>query len=630
LADFAPDIACVRILVGDDGGVKLASQLIEEQLKRLPHRPGVYLMRDAAKNILYVGKAADLFKRVRSYFRATHKLTRKIQRMVSRVADIDFYIASSEQEALIMELNFIKQYHPRYNVSLKDDKTFPYLKIDLNEDWPRVYVTRRFEQDGGRYFGPFSSSRSVKQTLRVLQYIFPLRICSKTITGKAMRPCLEYHLGHCLAPCTGAVSRKEYADVVKDAMLFLEGKQEKVVRELKTRMERTAASQDYERAALLRDQIQAIHEVIEGEKVAAIIRGEQDVIAFVPDGDQAYVQVLFVRGNKLTGRESFLLQGTHQEEPEQIMTSFVKQYYSSCPQIPPLLLLQYPVEDKAVIREWLKSRRGAAVGIQVPRRGVKKKLVDMAAENARQGLEQLKIKALTTTRSLDSALKEVEKELKLAGPPQRLEAYDISNIQGSSAVGSMVVFEKGRPKPAHYRRFKIKTVAGVNDYAMLQEVLRRRFKHINKNETSNADAWSIVPDLILIDGGKGQLNAALTALKETNIEVPVVSLAKENEEIYVPRRKNPVILPRSSPGLQLLQHLRDEAHRFAISYFSSVHRRKAFTSALDGVPGIGPRRKSALIRQFGSVQRIREASVEELAATTGMTREQANKIKEYL
>jgi excinuclease ABC subunit C len=607
----------------------LASPLIEEQLKRLPHRPGVYLMRDAARTILYVGKASDLHKRVRSYFQTPHKLTRKTQRLVSRIADIDFYVASSEQEALIMELNFIKQYHPRYNVSLKDDKTFPYLKIDLNETWPRVYITRRFEQDGGRYFGPFSSGRSVRQTLHVLQRIFPLRICSKTITGRSARPCLEYHLGHCLAPCTGAVSREEYDQVIKDVTLFLEGKQEKVVRELKARMDRTAASMDYERAALLRDQIQAIHEVIEGEKVAAIIRGEEDIIAFIPNGDQAYVQVLFVRGNKLTGRESFLLQGTRQEEPTQIMTSFVKQYYSSCPQIPPLLLLQYPLDDKLVIRDWLKSRRGGAVAIQVPRRGVKKQLVDIAAENARQGLEQLKIKELTATKSLDDALLEIEKELKLAGSPQRLEAYDISNIQGSSAVGSMVVFEEGKPKPAHYRRFKIKTVQGANDYAMLREVLQRRFKHVAQ-KSSEADTWAIMPDLILIDGGKGQLNAALTALKEAGIEVPVIGLAKENEEIFLPRQKNPVILPRSSPGLQLLQRLRDEAHRFAISYFSNVHRRRAFTSALDAVPGIGPRRKSVLIRQFGSVQGIREASVEELAAATGMTREQVNRIKEYL
>ncbi len=608
----------------------MASSLIETLLNRLPHRPGVYLMRDAAGVILYVGKAVNLHNRVRSYFQSTQKLTPKLQKMVSRVADIDFYVASSEQEALIMELNFIKQYHPRYNVSLKDDKTFPYLKVAVNEDWSRVYVTRRYEQDGGRYFGPFSSSRSVKQTLRLLQYIFPFRICSKNITGKAPRPCLEYHLGRCLAPCTGAVSRREYGQVIREVILFLEGKREKVARDLKARMEKAAKAMDYEKAARLRDQIQAIHEVIEGEKIAAVIRGEQDVIAFVHEGDQAYVQVLFIRSNKLTGRESFLLQGTRQEEPRQIMTSFVKQYYSSSPQVPPLLLLQYPVDERQVIKEWLKGRRGAKVEIQVPRQGVKKQLIDIAAENARQGFEQLKIKAISSSTSLDDALEEIEKELKLKSPPLRMEAYDISNIQGSSAVGSMVVFEKGKPKPAHYRRFKIKTVTGANDYAMLQEVLQRRFKHGTKGGTSAPDTWSIKPDLVLIDGGKGQLNAALSVIKDTGNDVPVASLAKENEEIFLPRRKEPVVLPKSSPGLQLLQRLRDEAHRFAISYYASVHRRKTFTSVLDGIPGIGPRRKSALLRQFGSVDRIREATLEELTAATGMTREQAEKIKEHL
>jgi len=608
----------------------MPSRLIEEQLQRLPHRPGVYLMRDAEKTILYVGKANDLHNRVRSYFQSTNKLSPKNQRMVSRVADIDFYIATSEQEALIMELNFIKQYHPRYNISLKDDKSFPYLKVDINEEWPRVYVTRRFEQDGARYFGPFSSSKSVKQTLHVIQHIFPFRMCSKNITGKAQRPCLEYHLGHCLAPCTGSVSRKEYAQVIEEVTLFLEGKQDRVLRELKARMAKAAKTADFEKAAFLRDEIQAIHEVIEGEKIAAVIRGEEDVIAFVQDGDQAYVQVLFVRSSKLTGRESFLLQNTRQEEPKQIMTSFVKQFYSSCPQIPPLLLLQYPVEEKPVIREWLKSRRGKGVEIQVPRRGVKKQLVDTAAENARQGLEQLKIKQMTTAKSLDGALDEIERELKLKDSPQRMEAYDISNIQGKSAVGSMVVFEKGKPKPAHYRRFKIKTVEGANDYAMLQEVLLRRFKHAGKNTAPAGDAWAIKPDLVLIDGGKGQLNAAISALKETGVEAAVASLAKENEDIFLPRRKQPVVLPKSSPGLQLLQRLRDEAHRFAISYFSTLHRRKSFVSALDGIPGIGPKRKSALLRQFGTVRRIGEASVEELVAATGMTAEQAAKIKEYL
>jgi len=608
----------------------VVSNLIEEQLNRLPHSPGIYLMRDAEGSILYVGKANNLHHRVRSYFNQTQKLSPKITRMVSQVADIDFFVVTSEQEALILEQNFIKQYHPRYNVRLRDDKTFPYLRIGISEEWPRILITRRLEQDGGRYFGPFASAKSIKQTLRVIQVIFPFRICSKDITGKARRPCLEYHLGHCLAPCTGKVSHKEYAEVINEVILFLEGKQEKVVRELKARMNKASEARDFEKAARIRDQIQAISEVIEGQKIAAKVRGEQDVIAFAQDKDQAYVQVCFIRGNRLIGRESFLLQGTRHEEPVQIMTSFIKQFYSSSPNIPPLVLLQYPVEDKSVIRDWLQSKRGARFEIQVPRRGSKKQLIDIVAENARQGLEQLKIKELTAPRSMDAALAEIEKELSLKSLPLRIEAYDISNIQGSSAVGSMVVFEKGKPKPAHYRRFKIKTVSGANDYAMLQEVLQRRFKRSLKADTSTTDSWAIIPDLVLIDGGKGQLNSALSVLKEMGSTIPLASIAKENEEIYLPRRKEPVVLPKSSPGLQLLQRLRDEAHRFAISYYAKVHRRKAFTSVLDDIPGIGPRRKSALLRQFGSVQRIREASVDELVAATGLPREKVERIREYL
>jgi len=608
----------------------LSNQLIKEQLDRLPHKPGVYLFRDTGGNILYVGKANNLHNRVRSYFSASSQVSPKIALLASLMADIDFFTVTSEQEALILELNFIKQYHPRFNVRLKDDKTFPYLKIDVKEEWPRVYRTRRIDDDGGRYFGPFSSSRSVKDTLRVLQRLFPFRICNKTITGAKHRPCLEYHLGHCLAPCTGSVSKKEYDQVIKEVILFLEGKRDKVIRELKTRMNKASAGTDYEKAAALRDQIQAMEEVIEGERIAATVRGEQDVIAYIQDEDKAYVQVLFIRSNRLTGREGFLLQGTRHEEPRQIITSFVKQYYSSSPQIPPLLLLQYPIEDKQVVKDWLRSKRGGVVNIQVPRRGIKKQLVDIAAENARQGWEQLKIKEMTSPRSLDKALEEIEKELKLKKKPVRMEAYDISNIQGTSAVGSMVVFEDGRPKPAHYRRFKIKTVSGANDYAMLQEVLRRRFKRGKNADSSDTTTWGIMPDLILIDGGKGQLNAALAVLNESGVDIPTASLAKEKEEIFLPGRKKPVVLPKSSPGLQMLQNIRDEAHRFAISYYAKVHRKKSFTSVLDNIPGIGPRRKSALMHHFGSVPRIQEASIDELVAATGMTHNQAKKIKEYL
>jgi len=612
--------------------VSLTSNLITAQLKQLPANPGVYLMKDTEGNILYVGKAANLHHRVRSYFGAGQKLSPKTERMVARVGDLDFFVTNSEQEALILECNLIKRYRPRYNVRLKDDKAFPYLKINLNEDWPRVYVTRRLEENGGHYFGPFASAKSVRQTLKVLKGIFPFRSCSRTITGNDLRPCLDYHIHHCLGPCIGVVSQQEYAKVIKQVILFLEGKQKRVIQGLESQMEKAAEFLDFEKAALLRDQIQAIDRVIEGQKIAATVRGEQDVIAFASDKDQACVQVFLIRSGKLIGRESFVLQGTSSEEPKQIMSSFIKQFYGSAPYIPPLLLLQHPVEDKTIIENWLRSKRGAKVHIQMPHRGNKKQLVKIVAENAEQGLQQLKIKQATPS-DLTAALAEIERELHLPRLPSRIECYDISYIQGIAAVGSMVVFEQGKPKSSHYRRFRIKTVSGANDYAMLQEVLRRRFKRSNL-ESSNASSpstWTALPDLVLIDGGKGQLNAALSVMEETGAGVvPTASLAKENEEVFIPQQTEAISLPCSSPGLQLLQRLRDEAHRFALGYHQNIRKKETFTSVLDTIPGIGPNRKRALLKQFGSVQAIRKASTEELAATRGMRQSVAKKIKEYL
>jgi len=605
----------------------LISNLITEQLRQLPTSPGVYLMRDTDGGILYIGKAANLHHRVRSYFSAVQKLSPKLKRMVARVNDFDFFVTTSEQEALILELNLIKRHRPSYNVQLKDDKTFPYLKINTSEDWPRVHITRRLEEDGARYFGPFASGKSIRQTLKTIRGIFPFRSCSKAITGTDLSPCLEYHIGHCLAPCIGAVSKSEYDVVIKQVILFLEGKQEKVIQELESKMKKAAEALDFEKAALIRDQIQAVNRVIEGQRIATTVRGEQDVIAFAQDKDQAYVQVFFIRSSKLIGRESFILQGARSEEPSPIMTSFIKQFYNSTPYIPPLLLLQYPVEDTKIIESWLQSKKGAKVNIQVPRQGNKNQLVKIVAENAEQGLEQLKIKQLATPGSLTAALAEIEKELHLPCTPLRMEGYDISNIQGKAAVGSMVVFDKGKPKPSHYRRFRIKTVSGADDYAMLHEVLKRRFKQ----SRDASDTWAILPDLILIDGGKGQLNAALSAMSEAGVNsVPTASLAKENEEIFIPASSLPIILPRSSQGLQLLQRLRDEAHRFALGYHQKIHKRETFASSLDNIPGIGPKRKRALLKQFGSLRAIREAPIEELAVTVGMSRSLAIRIKEHL
>jgi excinuclease ABC subunit C len=600
--------------------------LVTEQLKQLPASPGVYLMRDAENTILYVGKAANLRHRVNSYFTAQYKLSPKLQQMVAQVHDVDFFVTNSEQEALILELNMIKQYRPRYNVRLKDDKSFPYLKISLNEEWPKLYMTRRLEKDGGRYFGPFASAWSVRETLKVLRGIFPFRSCSRLISGADARACLEYHMGRCIGPCIGEVSKQEYASVIKQVILFLEGKQEKIVRELENRMNKAADSLQFEKAARIRDQIQAINTVIEGQKIAARVRGDQDVIAFAQEKDQACVQVFFIRKGKLIGRESFILEGTRSEEPQQIMTSFVKQFYASSTYIPPLLLLQHPVEGAEVIESWLQGKRGSKVRIQVPRRGNKKQQVNIVAENAQQGL--LKLKHLTPS-SIEAALEEIQKELRLPHPPLRMEGYDISNIQGTAAVGSMVVFDGGKPKPAHYRRFKIKTVSGANDYAMLQEVLKRRFKR--NSDASAPNAWTILPDLVLIDGGKGQLNATRSAMEELGLrQIPIASLAKENEEVFIPQKDEPIVLPRSSPGLQLLQRLRDEAHRFAIGYFKKMRKRESFASALDSIPGIGPKRKRALLKKFGSPRAMQEASIEDLAAVSGMTRTLAQKLKENL
>ena len=611
----------------------MASTLVTEQLKQLPASPGVYLMRDAEGNILYVGKAANLHHRVRSYFGAGQKLTPKLQRLVARVHDLDFFVTNSEQEALILECNLIKRFRPYYNVRLKDDKTFPYLKISFNEDWPRVHVTRRLEENGGRYFGPFASARSIRQTLNILKGIFPFRSCSRDITGNDLRPCLEYHIKRCVGPCIGAVSQQEYAEVIKQVTLFLEGKQETVVQGLQSKMKKAAEALDFERAALLRDQLQAIDRVIEGQRIATTVRGEQDVIAFATEKDKAYVQVFFIRGGKLIGRESFVLQGTSSEEPKQIMSSFIKQFYGSAPNIPPLLLLQHPVEDKTIIENWLQSKRGSRVQIQVPYRGNKRQLVRIVTENAEQGLQQLKIKQQAAPSALTAALAEIERELHLPRLPLRIECYDISNIQGMAAVGSMVVFDKGKPKPAHYRRFRIKTVSGANDYAMLQEVLRRRFKRSGpvSADTSATNTWAVLPDLVLIDGGKGQLNAALSVMQELGVEsLPVAGLAKENEDIFIPKQTAAINLPASSPGLQLLQRARDEAHRFALGYHQRIRKKEAFASALDSIPGIGPKRKRALLKRFGSTQAIQEAATDELAATEGMNQNLARKVKEFL
>jgi excinuclease ABC subunit C len=601
---------------------------IQQQWRTLPAKPGVYLMKDEEDNVLYVGKAGSLRHRVASYFGSSDSLSLKTSRMMAQAADIDFYVTDSEQEAMLLECSLIKKHHPRYNMRLKDDKSYPYLKISLNEEWPRVYITRRVESDGARYFGPYASAGSLRTTLALLKKLFPIRHCRGSIVGRASRPCLEYDIRRCLGPCIGAVSREEYGRMVNRVVLFLEGKHEMIVRDLHVRMRQAADDLDFEKAAMLRDQIQAVNRVTEEQKIAQV-EGEADVIAFAQAGDQAYVLVFFIRQGKLIGREHFILTGTKDEEAPQIMTSFVEQFYVSASHIPRRILLEHPANDMPLVEGWLAGRRGRKVELRVPRRGSAKGLVDMVAENARLGLEQSRVRSLAAPDALAEALHELQRVLCLPAHPERVEGYDVSNIQGTSAVGSMVVFEGGLPKKSHYRLFRIKSVAGANDYAMLQEVLRRRFRRAPRE--TREGGWGTVPDLVLIDGGRGQLNAALEVMKETGADsISCVSIAKENEALFVPGMSEPIMLPRQSAALQFVQRVRDEAHRFAVGYYHKVQRRGAFSSSLDDIPGIGARRRRALLRRFGSVRRIKEATLDDLAAVEGMTRSVARRVKEYI
>ena len=609
-----------------------------DRLKGTPTRPGVYLLKDDSGKVLYVGKASSLRNRLRSYFGSPQNLAPKIRRMVSRVDDFEYIVTESEQEALILECNFIKRQRPQYNARLKDDKSYPYIKIDLNEDFPQVYITRRVTKDGGaRYFGPYASAGSVRKTLDLLKKLFPYRSCTKTITGSDPRPCLDYYIHRCVGPCIGEVDKKEYKEVIDQVILFMEGSTDKTVRSLKTRMEDAADKLQFEKASVLRDQLRAIERVEEGQKVFSLAAKNQDVIALAHGTNEAWVEVFFIRQGKLIGRDHFIMEGTQDDEAGQILTAFVQQFYDASPYIPPQILVQHPIKDIDLVQSWLREKRQGRVEIAVPQRGEKRKLVQMVAENAFQGLEQLKLKWASDEDVLDSAMAELQEALNLPQLPRRMECYDISNIQGTNSVGSMVVFEDGKAKTSHYRKFKVKTVDGVDDYSMMREVLTRRFKRISegskgsKTVTQGEQTWGIVPDLVLIDGGKGHLGAALQVFLELGIrDVPLASLAKENEELFVPQTPEPTVLPRNSQALFLVQRIRDEAHRFAITYHKQLRSKHTFTSGLDLVPGIGPKRRRMLMRRFGTVKAIREAFLDELASVPGMTVSLAQRVKEYL
>ena len=613
---------------------------LQEQLDTLPPKPGVYLMKNAGEKVIYVGKAINLRSRVRSYFHESAQQNTKIARLTAEIDRIDFIISGSELEALILENTLIKRHQPRYNVRLKDDKNYPYIKVTWQEAFPTVLLTRRMTQDGGRYFGPYTSVGAVHQTLDLLRKLFPYRTCNREITGKDDRPCLYYHIKRCVGPCIGAINKADYRASLSQLMLFLEGRSEKVVKQLKAQMAGAAESLNFERAAYVRDQVRAVERVVEGQRVISPNLKDHDVVAFARDDGNACVQVFFVRGGRLIGREYFMLEGTEGEDAGSIMSSFISQFYDEASNVPPEILMPAKANEVAIIRQWLASKRGANVVLQVPKRGRKRDLVKLAEENAVDTLDTLRAQWMADQTKQTAALAELQEYLGLEKPPARIECYDISNIQGTSATGSMAVFANGAARKSDYRRFKIRTVEGSDDYAMMAEVLRRRLRRAKQamqaieegKSRSKPDPFALLPDLLMLDGGKGQLGIAIDVLEELGFQgkIQLAALAKQQEEIFMPGREESILLPRRSESLYLVQRIRDEAHRFAIGYHRQLRRKSALTSQLEEIPGVGPKRRKALLKHFGSLEKIREASVDDLAVVPGMNLVAAEQIKEHL
>lgn len=592
----------------------MASELAEK-LSHLPDKPGVYLMKDSHGRIIYVGKAVNLKNRVRSYFQTSRGHSPKTLALVARIADLEIIVTASEIEALILECNLIKKHRPKYNISLRDDKSFPYVKVTVNEPFPQVYVTRRVVKDGARYFGPYTDAGAVHETIALVRRLFPLRTCRKL---DAPRPCLQHHIKRCLAPCAGKVDEQTYGEMIKAVLLLLEGRSDDVVKELKRRMAAAADQLAFEQAARLRDQLAAVEKVIEKQNIVTGA-GDQDVIGLARSAAGTCAQVFFIRSGKMVGREHFLLTGGEDEEDEAALAAFVKQYYSQAAFIPREVLLPLALPEQELLAEWLSGAKGGRVRVEAPKRGTKRDLVVMAADNAALVLKEQADRLAADTARTVGAVAELAGYLGLAAPPARIECYDISHIQGAETVASMVVFEDGAADKDEYRRYKLRTVEGKpDDFKSMAEVIERRF--------TGAAAAGPPPGLVIIDGGKGQLNAALAVIRGLGLSVPVVGLAKEFEHIFREGESEPLILPRNSQALFLVQRIRDEAHRFAITYHRKLRARRNLVSVLDHVPGIGPARRKALWEHFGSMAKIKAAAVEELAAAPGMTRPAAEAV----
>ena len=615
---------------------------VEEELKKLPRKPGVYIMRDDKDVILYVGKAINLHNRVRSYFRENIGRGPAIDQMVSLIARFEYIVTDSELEALVLENNLIKENSPKYNTLLKDDKTYPYIKVTVGEDYPRILFSRTMKKDKSRYFGPYTSAAAVKDTIELLNKLYQLRTCNRVLPRDIgiERPCLNYHIKQCLAPCQGYVSKEEYRQQVAGALEFLNGNYSPILKDLEEKMKKAAEAMEFEDAARYRDLLSSVRQVSQKQKITEGVGEDKDILALYQDETEAVVQVFFVRDGKLIGREHYYMTHVPENNKPAILQDFVKQFYAGTPFIPRELMLQYEIEDAELIEKWLSERKGSRVYLKVPKIGSKEKLVELAAQNAKLVLSQDREKLKREEGRTIGAVKEISDllQLPLTGTA-RMEAYDISNINGFENVGSMVVYEKGKPKRSDYRKFKIQTVKGPNDYASMREVLTRRFSHgleeartlKEKGMDTSFGSFTRFPDLLMMDGGRGQVNIALEVLGELGLEIPVCGMVKDDNHRTRGLYYNNVEVPidRHSEGFRLITRIQDEAHRFAIEYHRSLRAKGQVKSILDDIPDIGPARRKALMRQFQSLEAVKEATLEALMEVPGMNRKSAESVYQF-
>lgn len=613
----------------------------QHQLKILPDKPGVYIMKNSLGEVIYVGKAKVLKNRVRQYFQNSKNHSEKVRAMVKNIAEFEYIVTDSEMEALILECNLIKKYSPRYNIALKDDKFYPFIKITTNEDFPRVYVTRNFAKDGNRYFGPYTNGTAVYEVMGLIKKLFPLRTCKKAIVegGEPTRACLNYHINLCKAPCAGYISKAEYWEMIDEIINILNGTDTSIIKKLKLEMEKAAEELEFEKAAKIRDRILAIELISEKQKMFTVKEGDEDFIDLYTDEKDGCAQVFFVREGKVTGREHFMIENIGDDPVEEVISSFIASFYGGTAQIPKTIYVPEGIEDQELIEKFLTEKRGSKVWIKVPKKGDKKNLLDMVRNNAKIMLDQFKEKMVEEKELNKSALTELADVLGLDSLPARIEAYDISNIQGVDSVGTMVVFENGKAKNSDYRRFKIKSVKGPNDYESMREILSRRFSHgleeVNKIKERNLEyskgKFCIFPDLIMMDGGKGQVNIALEVLKDFGIEIPVCGLVKDHKHRTrgIIFNNEEILIRRGSGLMNLITRVQDEVHRYAITYHRSLRDKRTLHSILEDIPRIGEKRRRNLLMKFGSIDNIKKASMEELLDTPGIDKRAAESIKQY-